>query len=201
MEFDYQFFKDIVLIIIPVVIPVIIGAFTASKVTENWQIKNEKSRIKRQILNEFSESEKKSWHIMHTFYLKVLETYTQEKIIDDSYKRSQPLFENRSSPKEFFNESYKNVKIDLINTNYASSVFLSSLRLYYRDSDLEPEYQKLRMFMNKLLNAFEVFVRSTDELEFKENNNKYRSIFKITQEQIRKFEVNLIDTPLHELTI
>jgi len=41
LEFDYEFFKDIVIVIVPIIITVFVGAITATKITNKWRIQTE----------------------------------------------------------------------------------------------------------------------------------------------------------------
>ena len=77
MEFDYEFFKDIILVIIPL----FIGAITAVQLRKTWQETHEKNRIKKEIINEYKDTLPKSYYAIHELQYTITEGYSGKQII------------------------------------------------------------------------------------------------------------------------
>jgi len=207
---ELDFWQEIVLVVLPVVIPVIIGAYTASRVTDSWQIKREKFKLRREILEEFDKTFSKYHHICRTFILKLEHEYshlTSASKIDEltptisGVKYDFPTEESKQ-PLERFKETHDEYLSKVFEINSHISKFKSTLRLYFQDYDsLENELEKLRddatidyilienTFISKNLADF-----SNWKGQFWNRENQF-------YELIRDFQLKLISSKLRDVKL
>jgi len=203
VDFDYEFFKEIILVLIPV----IIGAMTARIVTNRWQIRNEKSKIKRKILEEFTDSIKKCGELLNVLYLNIGEKYylTNYVLNENDEVNVTPILnfpkEEDEPPSHYFSSDIKKLKDDLYATASGLSTCLSSLRLYYRNEDLEREFKNLNAFVFAEYKLIIQLIHSKNEQEFIDNNKEFYKWNLIFMNKVEIFEKRLIDEKIHKLII
>ena len=161
-----EFFSQILLI----VIPSLIGMAATKWVVNDWQVRSDLLKTKKEILAEY----------------------------DKSTKRLAILIDNYITDSTKDDEELKNFVKELKEIRFASNSFISSIRLYYRNDEMEKEVRKI----NEIL--FEIFIKMREV----ENQNAlqsdstfmefYREKQELHRELIKKFELELVDTKLHK---
>ena len=161
-----EFFSQILLI----VIPSLIGMAATKWVVNDWQVRSDLLKTKKEILAEY----------------------------DKSTKRLAILIDNYITDSTKDDEELKNFVKELKEIRFASNSFISSIRLYYRNDEMEKEVRKINEIM------FEIFIKMREV----ENQNAlqsdsafmefYREKQELHRELIKKFELELVDTKLHK---
>ena len=143
--FDYDFFKAIILVIIPVGV----GAILAPIITRKWQTRSAKIKIKKVILESFAKSAQYQKNTLHQFLGLFLRTYGNVNKNEYDFETGTlfdlkvPLTGNDipkyKLQKEFekMNQRFEESKIS------SESEFLSLILLYYRDDDLIKNYLQI----------------------------------------------------------
>jgi hypothetical protein len=203
MDFDWNgFVKDVIL----VAIPTGVGAFTSKFLTNSWQERREKSRIKREILAEFKNSIKNSSSAMFLFTTKIMNYYTsygglEFNTVDKSVlpkEYSKPL---DNPPFNKFIELHEKLEEEYLQLDYTGSTFLSSLRLYYRNDELEDEYGEIAFGLTQMINSIRKLMKVNNYSELQSSLLECFQHHSLIRNMIKDFEKKLIDTDLHNLTL
>lgn len=203
MEIDYELVKDIILIAIPTGV----GALTSKLVTNSWQIRNDKIKMKAEVIDAFRNSAKLTFNLQYGFVYRIVLRYGDVLDFDNMPQTGNIEFKvnfptsREEQPHQQFHKEFEKVELDLIQTRLNGSNFISLLRLYYRDEKLLDEYRILRrhtgqlwFIANKILNADSVqtFVAAVKEYESKQHE---------VRNLTRELEQKLIDTKLHKIPV
>jgi hypothetical protein len=204
MDFDYEFFKDLVLTMIAVIIPVIGGAVTTRKITSLWQIKNEKSKIKREVLSDFQNSAKRVYDITISFIGMIFDEYVQyDHKLNEKIPKGHAILEFPTNsdefPKKKFQNEYKKFQSDIRESTFHGSRFLSSLRLYYRNQQLEEEYEKIHEQLASAVIRANYLITTTTEDDFFKIYERCMKDLSDSKTLMRSFELKLADTELNKL--
>ena len=144
VQFDYKFFTDIVLVLIPA----IAGIITAWKITDRWQTKKERNEIKRKILAEYDDHTAKTYSLIGIFIDKMLRSYaihTETKVIKEKGVSEYTIeLKNESeNPYNKFSVECKKFVDEYWELSYLGNRFITSLQLYYGDRELVKEHEKI----------------------------------------------------------
>ena len=199
--------NDFIQSIILILIPVIAVAVTSKWLTNSWQIRNEKVRIKREVLAEFEESSKRLVILMDTFVRFIVRQYSsyggvQNKMENGNVELSI-VFPNGPKDQPFlkFANEYEKHEQYCNETRFTSNRFLSSIRLYYRNKELETEINELDARISSAMVSIEQLVRSKNGQEFIGFYEAYTKKFNEIRELVKGFESKLVDAKLHKVTV
>lgn len=161
VQFDYKFFTDIVLVLIPA----IAGIVTTWKITDRWQTKKERNEIKRKILAEYDEHTARTYSLIGIFIDKMSRAYaihTETKVIREKGVSEYKIeLKNESeNPYNKFPVECKKFVDEYWDLSYLGNRFITSLQLYYGNKELFEEHEKIidqfgiaYLFCEKLIHA------------------------------------------------
>jgi len=191
---DYQFIRDIILILIPT----IIGAYTSRHLANKWQENKERAQIKKSIQNEVDESlvhyvmllinmNRKIWR----YYNKITEKtkYKDGRLFNVDFQlpeQPEEQIANKFSKEidEMFNE------ISLIDEKLTK--LISSIGLYYKDPLIRKQLKNLTYLISPI--RLEL-IKLTSVITEEKFDQYHESFLKLTDEykiEINKFKANLI---------
>lgn len=158
--------------ILLITIPSILGVMATKWVVNDWQIRNDLLKTKKEILAEYDKSTKS--------LAVLIDNYINDSSKDDE---AQKIF-------------IKNLQ----EIRFAFNSFISSIRLYYRDNNMEKEAQKINDILFDVFNEIRrVGVEHSNKLK---SNSEFMKFYKKKQnlhrELIKNFELKLVDTKLHK---
>ncbi len=175
MEFDYQFFKEIILILIPT-LTITLGS---KLIINSWQKRNEKTKIKRQILDEYEKSAKYMRACLYNFIRKMSDPFREGMTLDDKVLKQ-----------EFFKLQDK---IDTV--EFSASKLISSLRLYYQNENLVREYRKILKHLSEMSLTVFLIIHSNSTKVYQENRKRFSELEEKSKELLQEFEMKLIKLP------
>ncbi len=177
MDFDYDFFKDIILVVTPTIMIVL-----SSKIfLDSWQKRNEKSKIKRQILDEYEKSVKYYRAYLYVFIRKILNPISAYTNVSDKKTKNE----------------YIKLQENIHTVEFSGSKFISSLRLYYQNEDLIDEYRKIMDHLGSMSLIIEQIIDKNSNDNTK-NFENFLELEKQSREILQKFETKLITLELHK---
>lgn len=197
MNFDYQFLKSIILVLIPTGI----GAYVTTVLTNSWQSKKEKNEIKRKILSDYDNHAPKTYSLIGTFHDKIFREYvdhgesnfvkeegrTHYKVINIS-ETNPPIQKFPTICHKFIDEYWE--------ASYAANQFLRSLRLYYHDEELEKEHEKLVERLGITYLMTEKLIYATNTPDFLHHLKEIDEELPIIRNAMKDFETKLINKKL-----
>lgn len=214
MEFDYELFKEIII----VVIPLLIGAITAALITNRWQKQNEKSRIKRQILKEYEESVKDTFRITSNFFSSFYDYCHEKQIIQKENETEEcedvSQYSNKENKikikvvSEFSDEEKKELNDKFLpelekvkNKNreilHKANSFLSSIRVYYKNDDkVIEDFRKLRSEQKQQLCNIMKLIKINDKEKFEKQIQDCSEFIGTMPTRIGNFEKFLVEEKL-----
>jgi len=192
---DYEFFKEIVLVLIPVAV----GGTLIPIITRKWQTRSAKIKIKKEILESFSKSAQYQKNVLHQFVGLFGRTYgTADRT---KYGGGQTSFESSSiplsgdeSPKIKLQDDYKKM-----NQRYEKSklsdetVFISLLRLYYRDESIVNEYVKIQEQIGYQRTMVYDLMQDHDLTGYEELMKEYNEKLKILLDALKDFSKRIVE--------
>jgi hypothetical protein len=175
MNFDYDFLKQIILILIPT----FAGAFTSKFVMDSWQSRKEKNDIKRQILSEYDNYVPKTWSLIATFL-----AISIRKI--------------KKSPKDEDPELCDKFIYEYWELSYAGNQLLRSLRLYYENKNLTLEFSFRTIIedFGEIYNHCEAYINSSERNFMINEKQLAEDLLKKILEKMKELEMKLITEKL-----
>jgi len=193
---DWDFLKSIAL----VTIPTILGITASKLIVSSWQIRNEKSRIKRQILNEYENSGKLMRGLMVNFLRKI-----SFEFIEPDLNEENPFSEYKNDFKKTFQKKFGNDFTRLENgindVELTAGKLNSSLRLYYKNEELVEDHRKLLSFMVEMFLIIRRMFNLNDFKKFTELHDQFGKMDVEILDELKKFEMKLIDLKLDKNVI
>ena len=199
ISFDYKLFTDIVL----VAIPIGGGAVASRWITNAWQVRSAKIRMKQESLLNFQNAIKLRLTLLDSFCLKIADHYadyhTLDRLptsgkIDITYSTFPDQTEKQ--PLKLFGNEYAEIYKKLDQTRIDSSKFISNLRLFYNDEELEQEYQTIGRHSKHLVYVVEILLNSSNLTNFIGNLKEFEVKKKELKQLVTIFEKKLVDTKL-----
>jgi hypothetical protein len=196
MEFDYGFFKDIVL----VAIPTTATAFTSKWITNSWQTKKQKNELKRKILTEYEESFVAIHTLTGIFAITIYDSYRESVIVDKDGGHIFPLKfpqEDNEKPSKKFYDKYRKMVEEAYALNYKINHFRTNILLYYQGyPELYDKAGKLLDLAHGLFASMLILFYSNNEQDFINNDKKFVDKSEKFSEELEKFEKDMIDKDL-----
>lgn len=209
-QIDWEFIKSLLLY----VVPIIVGGIVVPLITNSWQITKERLKIKRDIISDFEKSDKRRSLLLDSFAVKVLESYmffeddgTGEKFEEYSHPDKEiEVFikfpsEESEMPLTKFNDDYKKLIEEVNETVYSGNRLMSSIRLYYNNSELEKELKKIEDILDESEDYLQRFMHSKNAKELIKFYRMYLELNDPILNSIKKSEEKLIEMKFHNITI
>jgi len=184
MEIDYEFTKNIILVILPTVIGII-----GSKVLVNsWQIRKEKFNLRKEILTNFEETYPLAQSSIYGFYYKLASEYADAdknaEYDEDGHIDAQWKYPTNEAEKPYkkFIDDFKSLNLLLSQINHKVHSFTGLIVLYFEDDEkISPVFESLRddlhtlhLRIDRMVNAKSIEEIVTANKEFLEINPKVR---------------------------
>lgn len=205
MDFDYEFAKNLAL----VVIPILIGSATSTYIVNSWQVKQEKFKLQKQILDNFQKTIPLFHHFTRSFLFTIEQAYgkyTADSKLNKKGGISGTIIEfpteKSKQPFERFKEKHDEYTLNTLKINSAILEFDATIRLYFKEFEtLESSFYQIR---DKALNNYilvEQVYGSTNQAEF----DKYRMEFwdeeKDIHTTISNFQLLLLSMKLKDIKL
>lgn len=193
MELDYEFLKDVILVLIPLVG----GVMTVGQLRKSWQETHEKNRIKKEILEEYKETLPKSYSLIVDIQYTVAEYYSGKQYIESadnciSKRKLKFPTDPLELPREKFSKEYNEFFKEYWKLNYANNKFLTTLRLYYGDKDLEEQFNSIRHRLGTLYLLMKELIEAETSDEFFKNFQSIDVRLQETSDLMDGFEESII---------
>lgn len=198
MELDYEFIKNLVL----VVIPTLIGIIGSKLLVNSWQIKKEKFALRKSILTNFEETWPLAESMIYAFYLKISSEYADVKQnveyvdgkIDVNWK--YPI-EESEKPFNKFNEDFNLLTQQLSKIAHKINGFRGLIILYFEESEAIIElFDSLRSDMHGYHLRIDHMVHSKNIDVLLKGNNELLELRDIIGPKIYDLEKILIESDL-----
>jgi len=178
VDFDWcGFGKDIVL----VAIPTGVGAYASRYLTNSWQERTEKLRIRQESLGYFHNAISRRFTILDSFFFKINEHYSDYQILDKLPEEGKvelafSKFPDKSEeqPRQLFGNEYSEVSKEFEQTRFDSTKLMANLKLFYKSKELEEEYQTIGRNSKHLQYNMRFLLNSTTLANFGENVKKFQ---------------------------
>lgn len=199
MDFDYQFFKDIIL----VAMPTVAAFFTSKYVANAWQIKNEQISLKRKILSELDESFSQVLYHMKAFEAKIWSEYTV--ISEATYSEDGKIYnaitvippEEKDQPLQKFSKEIKQFRNEHLQLSEKSWKFQSTLSLYFGSGSFAKEYNAISSQIRPATIELEKLFLSKNVKTFEEQHRVFYVYVESIATEIEKFRHELIHAKLN----
>jgi hypothetical protein len=176
MHIDYEFLKNVILILIPTVIGIISSKF----IINSWQMRKEKFTIKKEILQEFDSTIPKSRHNIQRFFWLL-----------DAFLKNESNNTGEHIEKEY--ESFLNEHKQIFDR---ISNFKSSLMLFF-DEELLTKYVLLIEKMDSATSDLEKMYKNKNNIT-SQNEFKFSEILGTMQRDYDAFRKLLIKSKLKD---
>lgn len=199
---ELDFYQQLILVIIPTV-----AAFVTTKfVAESWQDRKEKYRLQKEILSEIDNSILHYVNAMQIFGLQIWFEYVYaggdpyEDEVTEDFKF--PEDNTAELPEQKFKEEFEEFDNELYRMYKTSSLFESTLDLYYGvDNNLKELWTNLRYESFHLNEKLEDLYYSTKKKEYLDAWFEFwRSMEKLRM-KIAEFRTNLLERKLKKYQI
>ena len=205
---------DFIMNVLVIVIPIIIGGIVTKYTTSSWQITKEKIMIKRNILENYGKSYKLISILLENFVYKVTESYivyeeSSDTIPFEDYSNvdheisayiQYPKEESEKPHKKFASE-YEGLNKKLEEPSIIQNKFLSDVRLYYADKEIEDNIHKLE---KDLTDTEDIILR----LQFSKDGNELKKYYKIFMEvnknatdKMKELENKMVELKFREINL
>lgn len=183
--FDYEFFKQIVLISIPIVL----GIITSSKITKSWQERKDRSELIFKVLGEFDEycmgpyvlSQSSVLMIDNVMTLVVKLTTSDVSVLKEMQKELPEINEKITKDCKKMDTNLEKMGDSMINF----WKFESTLMVYYDSEKLRDEFRELLFLNNDLTSALGESLTNIRPLMDKQSENY---LGKISSDAAKKIE-------------
>lgn len=199
---DYELFKQVLIVIIPI----IGSAISAYKITSSWQIRKDKIEMKKTVLIAFKDSAKKVYNIQENFAMKLVSKYgtvvNKDKLIENgTLEIAAKTFPTNvaEQPLSRFIKEHHEAQEDLIKARYDGSHFLTLLVLYYKNDSLKEKYLNLQRHLRDRWLTVEKMTNSTNGSDFVTAANEYHKKTEQVRELLNDLEESLVTTPLYNI--
>ncbi|MCV0430472.1 hypothetical protein [Nitrosopumilus sp.] len=200
--FENEFFKDIIL----VAIPAIIGLFAVKRVPNEWQQYRFKVALKKEIIDTFVKSVKKSFVVHDTAHIQLVQHYSvSEQPIDPTTggvthnvvfptePNEQPMMALKDEYNEFKNE-LKAIKLN-------GETLVSKMRLYFDSELVAEEFSKLNIQAGKCSQYIRQGFESKNKESFLMNLNAFSNEVKLWRDLSDKFENTLAKHKIKKISV
>lgn len=195
MEIDYEFLKNVVLVIIPT----LIGVFSSKFIINSWQIRKEKFNIKKEILKEFDLTIPKARHNMQKFAWNLIDFTEQDLKNTHQKKYSVESIEHQKKSKKDIEKNYQHFLEIQKEIFDAISNFKSSLLLYFTNNDeLQKLFEQLITEMDSTIFALDQMYQIDDTIVFNKNEKEFWNLISKSQENYQSFRKVIIRSKLSE---
>ncbi|HJW19253.1 MAG TPA: hypothetical protein VJ571_01690 [Candidatus Nitrosotalea sp.] len=203
ISFDYDLFKQILLVIIPIAG----GTISAYKVTNSWQIYRDKVRMKSEILELFDQTVPQANVILHQFMLDIITSYGKNipaTFNQETAKSNMKIIiptKSEDQPKIKFNEKFEKLKNEIPKTTTYNHKFLSKLRLYCMNTELENRWYNLDKRSSYLKSLVYNIMDSTSTEEFVKHATEYDSKRDELDKLLKQFKIDLANTKIRNIPV
>lgn len=197
MDFDYDFAKQMILVILPV----IGGIFTSKWITNSWQARKESMEIKRKILELMDESYHKYYSLIANFgnqIYRAYDDYTTRFDTNGNLLSDKLIFPTNVSdmPLNMFKNEFMIFQKERNEIAYAKNRFGSSLALYF--PSLLSKINVLEIELETAFHSVIALYHCQDRMSFdlrynvmKESLNKARDVQQKLAFQIIKSKIEV----------
>jgi len=198
MEIDYEFLKNIILVILPIVIGII-----GSKVLVNsWQIRKEKFNLRKEILTNFEETFPLAESLIYGFYLKLgseyADPYKNAEYVDGKINAQWKYPTNEAEkPYKKFIDDFKSLNSSLSQINHRVHSFEGLIILYFGNDKKIPQiFDSLRDDLHKSHLRVERMVNSKSMGELVTANDEFLKINSKVRTKLAELQELFINTKL-----
>jgi len=194
--FENEFFKDLILI----GIPVLMGSILAPYISRSWQTRSAKIKIKKEILESFAKSAQYQKNTMHQFLGLFVRTYGNADSDKYNWERGSSSFtltvpiSGDDSPKSKLKNDYEQM-----NRRYEESklsdetVFISLIRLYYRDENIIKQYLEIQKKIGYNRNILYELMQDREQGELEKMLKEYNKKIVILNNALKDFSKKIIE--------
>lgn len=204
ITFDYEFFKDIIIVFIPVVA----GIFSSKLIVNSWQIRKEQLKLQKEISEALEKSISKSLVVMDNFVRVVNHAYVvyknDQSVDADGYVKVDIVFTDleQDLPINKFAAEYKQFHEDYNQINFDTIYFKSILKLYYdKPTVLESEYKKLIQIDGEINHEIEKLIRARNATEYSSYYELINTNLEDLKEKIGEYRVKLLSEKIRKPNI
>ncbi|HZS74097.1 MAG TPA: hypothetical protein VFA69_06290 [Candidatus Nitrosotalea sp.] len=202
MDFDYEFTKNIILVIIPTGI----GAITSKWITNSWQVRNEKLSLQKKIFDEFDETIIKEYVLLKSFLAKLWNHYADFGDMDVKEDYGKPvkfIFPNDidKQPRNLLKKDFLEMAEKYNDYEIGVTKFQSTLVIYYDYDELTMNsLAKILRIMGPLFTELRIIIESTNAASFEKHMNDIGKNFRQLETDINHFRNILIKLKIKRIT-
>lgn len=190
--FENEFFKDIIL----VAIPAVIGLFAIKRVPNEWQKYRFKVSLKKEILDMFAKSVKKSFvvhDIAHQQLVKRYSTFEHPINLDTGGVDHDVVFptDTNEQPLIALKNEYDEFKKEMNEVKLNGEILVSKMRLYFDSKKIGDEFFKINIQAAKCSQHIRLGFESTNKESFLKNVRAFDEESKILRNLSDEFEDKL----------
>jgi len=194
--FENEFFKDLIL----VGIPVIVGSILAPTITRKWQTRSAKIKIKKEILESFAKSAQYQKNTLHQFVGLFIRTYgkaDKDKYDSESgissFTLTVPL-SGDDTPKSKLKNDYEQMNHRYDESKLSDeTVFISLIRLYFRDEDIVNQYLEIQKKIGYLRNFLYDLMQDHELGEYQKLAEDYHKEFAVLNNALKDFSKKIVE--------
>ena len=200
--FENEFFKDIILI----AIPVIIGLFVAKLVPNEWQQYRFKVSLKKEIFDLYVKSVKKSLVVLDTAHIQLTQHYSvsEQSIDPNTGKITHTIVfptDTNEQPLIALKDEYDEFKKEMKETKLNGETLVSKMGLYFDSKLIAEEFRKMNLQAGKCSQYIRLGFESTDKESFLTNLNAFSNEVEILGGMSDKFENTLAKHKIKKITV
>jgi len=196
-NFDWEFLKSIALVMIPTVS----GIIASKLIVNSWQIRNEKSRIKRQILNEYENSCKLMRGLIINFVRKISYEFIEPDLSEDKNNFSEYHSNFKKTFRQNFDNDFSQLENGISDIEFTAGKLHSSLRLYYKNEKLVDEHREILSYMFDMFFMIKRMFYLNNIDEWIDVNNQFHVMDAELLNKLKKYETKLVDLELDKNVI
>jgi len=198
--FEYEIFGGVIL----VTIPSLVGLFGSKWITQTWQERSTKIKMRKEVLEAFGNSTIQYKNAIHQFIETFLETYGKRDFKKYSKEKGVSTFdmtfptEEHLKPRVLLKEEIHNLKQQMNSCKIVNEPnFISLFRLYYRDNEVEKLFHEIEKSLVLMKNAVFALIDAESLEVVKKTESVYREAYKETMKVIKKFTKNLTEKEIY----
>lgn len=193
---DYEFLKEIILILMTI----IAGFLTTRHLTNKWQKNKEKAEIQKNIQKEVDDSLFHYIMLMLNIHRKIWDSY-KEVTEDTRYEKGKVIdmndtFPNNTPdeyPKQKFAKEIEEMRNELSLVDEKNEKLQSSLMLYFKSEELISDCDNILKSHGPLRIAFKKILNSENADEFNSRHDSFMELIDNIRRQTRLFKQKLIN--------
>ncbi len=200
--FENEFFKDIIL----VTIPAVVGLFAIKWVPNEWQQYRFKVSLKKEILDMFAKSVKKSLvvhDIAHQQLVKRYSTFEHPINLDTGGVDHDVVFptDTNEQPLIALKNEYYEFKKEMNEVKLNGEILVSKMRLYFDSKKIGDEFFKINIQAGKCSQHIRLGFESTNKESFLKNVRAFDEESKILRNLSDKFEDKLGSQKIRKIVV